>query len=90
MHHVHTVQPVPCHGWSHVRRYRTQVFPNDNRLMAVGLKSQYRVKLLSTVAHIGSLAGFHAARNKEQPMQAHYVVNAQNAGMLQVVAQAGD
>ena len=54
--------------------------------MAVGLKSQYRVKLLSPVAHIGSLPGFHAAWNKEKPVQAHYMVNAQNAGMLQVMA----
>jgi hypothetical protein len=45
------------------------------------------MELLSRVADIYSLAGFHALWNPEEPVQAHYMVNPKDARVAEVMPQ---
>ena len=74
----------------HLGGDRPQVLADDGHAMAVRLQAQQGVELVVGVGDVGAVGGLHTARDPEQPVQPHDVVDAQQAGVCHQRAQAGD
>ena len=87
--HVHLEQTVARQVAVDVARHRAQVLPHHPGAAAVGLQRQDGEQLLGRIAHVDPLPLVDAAGDPEQPVELHDVVDAQDAGVRQVVAQHG-
>ena len=86
---VHLEQAVARQRAVHVPRHGAEVLPHHPGAGAVRLERQDGVELLGGVPHVDAVALVDAARDPEQPVELHHVVDAQHAGVGQVVAQDG-
>ena len=90
MNHVHTLESMLGHGWPDLRRNSAQVLTDKNDLVTARFKSQDSVEFLGSVAHIYTLASVQPIWNPVESMQAHYMVNPEDAGIPQIILQTGD
>src|SRR5205085_11223347 len=65
-----------------------EVLADNDALRAVRLDGQNRVQLLLRIAYVDAVLRLAAARDPEEPVQAHDVVDAEDAGVRELVAYA--
>ena len=66
-----------------------KVLADDVRMVALCLDRQYGQQLFERHLHVDTVAGLGSAGDPEQPLQSHYVIDAQHPGHTQVVRQRG-
>ena len=89
LHDVHPARPVAVERRVHLVRNRAEVLADDVGAVAVRLEADDRPQLLRRVAHVGALACCEALGNPPLTVEAHHVVDPEQACVPEVRSQAG-
>ena len=88
--HVHSEEAVAVQALTDLGRHGAEVLADQQRAVAVRLERQHGEQLVVGIAHVDAVLCRQPLRDPEQPLELHDMVDAQDAGVLQVVAQALD
>src|ERR1044071_7605265 len=81
---------MTIHRGINVRRDRAQILTYYRGSVSMRLQAHNSVELFCSIADINTLGCSHPLRYPEETMQAHNVINTQQAGIPQMVPYAGN
>ena len=87
--HVRAPDSCSLHALADLVVDSAKVFPDYVRTMALCLDGDDGQKFVERHLYVDTVARLTSARNPEQPLQAHYVIDAKHSGHAQVVRERG-
>ncbi|MNH05630.1 hypothetical protein D3C79_649730 [compost metagenome] len=85
--HLVGVDTVLFEGDVYAFRHGTEIFTDQQALVAVGLEGKYPQQVVDRIVDVGALGGGRSGRNPPQPQQGHHVIDAQRAAGTHVGAE---